>query len=574
MKRILLGLLGLTILCGATAAQTTYTIKDIGPGPAYSNNYAVDLSETGMVVVYDSILSSPYRGTWIWDGSYSNRLDDIPGTDGTIAMAVNGAGQVSGWSYILNSGGAAASASAILWDGEAMIDITPDTVAFGDRAKGYDVNDAGHVAGVYIPFPFEGLGRERAFFWNGTTLFNLGTLGSDWFLSSQAIAINNADQVIGWADTGFGRNAFLWENGAMRNLTPSSINSYPSAINNSGQVAGSMRNSAGTGNTVFFWDGTQTIDLGVPPDGLGAWAHAMNNKGDIVGEWHKGTGILPFIYDGTQMIDLSQDGELGGRAVGINDSGVVIGNVNWRAFVWTADEKGYLDDLIDPSDPLKGSVALTEAIKINSRGQILVRGVYSGYRYPRAFLLDPIIRDRDGDGWLDNEDNCPSVSNPDQIDSNSDGYGDACVDPSVTIPVDSDVAPSVSVGPNVIISTGVSIGESTVLAEDSRVSMDVTVGESVTLGTGSELKQNSNIGDGVSIGSGVEIGQNVVILSNVTIGDLVNIGKGSVICSGARIGENSDLGKNVLVQTNTEVIAGTTIGGLPDNVDASECAAN
>ncbi len=34
--------------------------------------------------------------------------------------------------------------------------------------------------------------------------------------------------------------------------------------------------------------------------------------------------------------------------------------------------------------------------------------------------------DSDGDGVNDNNDNCPSVSNPDQTDSDGDGVGNAC----------------------------------------------------------------------------------------------------------------------------------------------------
>ena len=34
--------------------------------------------------------------------------------------------------------------------------------------------------------------------------------------------------------------------------------------------------------------------------------------------------------------------------------------------------------------------------------------------------------DRDGDGYLNDEDNCPSISNPSQDDFDDDGKGDAC----------------------------------------------------------------------------------------------------------------------------------------------------
>ena len=37
--------------------------------------------------------------------------------------------------------------------------------------------------------------------------------------------------------------------------------------------------------------------------------------------------------------------------------------------------------------------------------------------------LDP---DSDGDGVLDDVDNCPKIWNPDQIDTDGDGFGDVC----------------------------------------------------------------------------------------------------------------------------------------------------
>ncbi|MEO1273215.1 MAG: thrombospondin type 3 repeat-containing protein, partial [Myxococcota bacterium] len=55
--------------------------------------------------------------------------------------------------------------------------------------------------------------------------------------------------------------------------------------------------------------------------------------------------------------------------------------------------------------------------------------------------------DTDGDGILDTEDNCPSVSNADQTDSNGDGTGDACEGPDADgdgIPNTMDNCPLVS----------------------------------------------------------------------------------------------------------------------------------
>jgi hypothetical protein len=42
-------------------------------------------------------------------------------------------------------------------------------------------------------------------------------------------------------------------------------------------------------------------------------------------------------------------------------------------------------------------------------------------------LLGPPPLDSDGDGLLDQVDNCPSIANPNQDDCDNDGIGDACV---------------------------------------------------------------------------------------------------------------------------------------------------
>jgi hypothetical protein len=45
------------------------------------------------------------------------------------------------------------------------------------------------------------------------------------------------------------------------------------------------------------------------------------------------------------------------------------------------------------------------------------------------FVIANALMDTDGDGLYDSEDNCPAVPNPDQLDTDRDGFGDACDPP-------------------------------------------------------------------------------------------------------------------------------------------------
>ena len=55
---------------------------------------------------------------------------------------------------------------------------------------------------------------------------------------------------------------------------------YPSAINDSGQVAGGFIN--GRGDAIFYSDGV--LKIITPPDSAVARAFGINNLGDVVGE--------------------------------------------------------------------------------------------------------------------------------------------------------------------------------------------------------------------------------------------------------------------------------------------------
>ena len=55
-----------------------------------------------------------------------------------------------------------------------------------------------------------------------------------------------------------------------------------------------------------------------------------------------------------------------------------------------------------------------------------VRGGQDGATTSSSSTTTSVIVDTDNDGIPDNQDNCPSVANPDQLESDADGIGDAC----------------------------------------------------------------------------------------------------------------------------------------------------
>ena len=155
--------------------------------------------------------------------------------------------------------------------------------------------------------------------------------------------------------------------------------------------------------------------------------------------------------------------------------------------------------------------------------------------------------DTDADGRDDSIDNCPAIYNPNQLDSNGDGYGDACVDPSVTIPDDAHVDPSVIIGPGTVVKGGV------IIAADVEIGSYVTINKNAYIGDGTTIGDNTLINKDVSIGSTITIGDDVVVNKNVSVEDYVQIGDRTIVGRDVSIGSGSVIAADQTI-TKEEVI--------------------
>jgi probable HAF family extracellular repeat protein/cysteine-rich repeat protein len=234
---------------------------------------------------------------------------------------------------------AALKEHAFLYAAGAMTDLLPSS----SQSRAYGINTAGQVAGTRD-------GGSSSFLYTGGTFTDLGNLGGS---ATIAFALNDAASVVGWSGTSTpSQHAFLYSGGMITDLAPSSASSHAFAINSSGQAVGD-------------------------------------------------DGPLAAVFGGGMPMDLTTLGGSDGRALGINDSGAIVGwsttsSNDVHAFI--VEGVGMPADLNDRLVPGTGWV-LASATGINNVGQIVGCGLIDGTTH--AFRLEPC-----GDGIVEPGEQC------------------------------------------------------------------------------------------------------------------------------------------------------------------------
>lgn len=343
---------------------------------------------------------------WYHGSLTPTNLGALPGGHNSFGNAISANGAIVGVSDTgrIDPRLGVVEAHPTLWTHGEIIDLG----SFGGgEGSGSEANNSGQVVGFAQnsksdPFGYFGFGTQtRAFLWQNGALKDLGTLGTG--NDASAVFINNRGHIAGVSYTNTTANPstgiptqdpFFWDNDTMLDLgTLGGVYASLAALNNRGQVAGnSDLSDVKAFPHAFLWSRkTGMQDLGTL-GGTFSQADDLTDAGDVVGA-STISGDQTFLAvlwkNGTIKALGVLPGDCYSSAYAINSKEQIVGdsfdcNFLTRPFLWNNGEMINLQKFVPPD----ADMILSEPSSINDRGEILGYGFLSNGT-ANGFLLIP-----------------------------------------------------------------------------------------------------------------------------------------------------------------------------------------
>jgi probable HAF family extracellular repeat protein len=410
--------LALTLVSQSALAQAMYRMKLVGTlgvdvcAGSYANK--VEGMNNSNQVVMTACNSNGDVHAFLWNNDGTAMMDLGPNEVGAVSQAtgINASGQVAGWGE--DSTGYFAFRTEP--GGTPMTRINDILGGNGDIAA-YALNDLGQITGeAGVPYDITKDIITDLYIWNddGSPYVDLGNMYGEE--RTAGLSINNSGQIAGagyFEQVATAGNFVFLNNGS----PPITLANGPSGlqlgsgpvysagvfINASGQVSGTGY-FANNRYKAYLWknDGTAIQSLGTL-GGSESASTGLNDAGQVIGWSYTYRFLKPhaFIWlnNGSPMKDLGTFGGTTSQANNINASGQVTGYANLagdttaHAFLWRNDGTTIQDinALIDPTDPSKPYVTLTNGDFINGLGDIVADGTDSRTGLQNVYLLQGTV---------------------------------------------------------------------------------------------------------------------------------------------------------------------------------------
>lgn len=225
-------------------------LRELGtltPPPQFPTSAAFGINRHGVVVGASPRAGDLRPHAFIYADGVMVDIDQRPGNTYSVGLAINDAGHATGYASFEG----VTNWNAMLYRDGILHDL--GTLEGYDLGSGNSINNHDQVVGHVR----HESGRTRAFFHDGITMHDLGTLGG---ASSIATSINDAGTIVGYSDTADGHpHGFVWEDGVMLDIgTLGGDESFAAGISADGRIFGSSSLADGSRRAFVTIDGVMT----------------------------------------------------------------------------------------------------------------------------------------------------------------------------------------------------------------------------------------------------------------------------------------------------------------------------